>query len=64
LRKYIRPYRLGLDDDKYLKRLEGGKKTHQRSAYETYQEFYINSKYIAGNDFKNTGSIDIRLNNL
>ena len=27
-RKYIRPRRLGLDEDTYLKRLEGGQKTH------------------------------------
>lgn len=35
-RKYIRPRRLGLDENTYLNRLEGGKKTHQRAQYETY----------------------------
>jgi hypothetical protein len=61
-RKYIRPRRLGLDLDVYLNRLEGGKKTHQRTQYETYQEFYINSKYMAGTIFTDSASIDLRLN--
>lgn len=61
-RKYIRPRRLGLDENTYLNRLEGGKKTHQRRQYETYQEFYINSKYIAGTAFTDGASIDMRLN--
>lgn len=61
-RKYIRPRRLGLDQDTYLKRLEGGKKKHQRTQYETYQEFYIDSKYIAGTSFNQSTSIDMRLN--
>ena len=61
-RKYIRPRRLGLDQDTYLKRLEGGKKIHQRTQYETYQEFYIDSKYIAGTSFNQSTSIDMRLN--
>ena len=67
LRKYIRPYRLGLDGkegNKFLEKLDGGKKTHQRDAYETYQEFYINSKYITGNDFNPSAAIDMRLNKL
>ena len=59
---YIRPRRLGLDQDTYLKRLEGGKKIHQRTQYETYQEFYIDSKYIAGTSFNQSTSIDMRLN--
>lgn len=57
-RKYIRPRRLGLDEDIYLKRLEGGKKTHQRAQYETYQNIYQNSKYKTG--ISNT-YIDLRL---
>ena len=61
-RKYIRPRRLGLDSDTYLNRLEGGKKTHQRRQFETYQEFYMNSKYIAGTPFTDGASIDMRLN--
>lgn len=59
---YIRPRRLGLDVDTYLNRLEGGKKTHQRRQFETYQEFYMNSKYIAGTPFTDGASIDMRLN--
>jgi hypothetical protein len=61
-RKYIRPRRLGLDQDTYLKRLEGGKKEHQRTQYETYQSFYIDSKYVAGTSFNQSTSIDMRLN--
>lgn len=62
MRKYIRPRRLGLDKDTYLERLEGGKKTHQRKQYETYQQFYTNSKYLAGNEFNDSTSLDMRLN--
>lgn len=61
-RKYIRPRRLGLDEDTYLNRLEGGRKTHQRKQYETYQEFYLNSKYVAGTEFTEGAAIDLRLN--
>ena len=35
--------------DTFLDMLEGGKKTHQRKQYETYQNMYISSKYF-GND--------------
>ena len=59
---YIRPRRLGLDEKTYLDRLEGGRKTHQRNQYETYQEFYLNSKYIAGTPFTDGAAIDLRLN--
>lgn len=59
---YIRPRRLGLDEDTYLNRLEGGKKTHQRNQYETYQDFYINSKYIASAQFTESTAVDLRLN--
>ena len=61
-RKYIRPRRLGLDEDTYLKRLEGGQKTHQRTQFEKYQEFYMNSKYVAGLVFDDASSINLRLN--
>lgn len=43
-RKYFRPYEIYNNKD-YLSRLAGGKKTHQRKQYETYQEQYISSKY-------------------
>ena len=62
-RKYIRPRRLGLDgDNTFIQRLEGGKKTHQRQQYETYQSYYIDSKYCSGASFNDTGSFDMRLN--
>ena len=61
-RKYVRPRRLGLDEDTYLKRLEGGQKTHQRNQFEKYQEFYMNSKYVAGTKFEQSGAINLRLN--
>lgn len=67
---YVRPRRIGLDaDNKFIKRLEGGKKVHQRNQYETYQGFYIDSKYVSNDpsdkpsslDFQPTGSLDMRL---
>lgn len=62
-RKYIRPRRLGLDGAKtFIQRLEGGLKTHQRQQYENYQGYYIDSKYCSGASFKDTGSLDMRLN--
>lgn len=61
-RKYIRPRRLGLDENTYLKRLEGGKKVHQRTQYEKYQHFYIGSKYISGPQFNDASSVNLRLN--
>ena len=59
---YIRPRRLGLDENTFLERLEGGKKTHQRRQYENYQEFYLDSKYLAGTQFTDSASVDMRLN--
>ena len=59
---YIRPRTLGLDVDTFLNRLEGGKKTHQRAQYEKYQEFYLNSRYLAGPGFSDSTAIDMRLN--
>lgn len=59
---YIRPRRLGLDENTFLNRLEGGKKTHQRRQYENYQEFYLNSKYLAGTQFTDSTCVEMRLN--
>lgn len=44
-RKYLRPYEI-YDDQMFLPMHEGGQKTHQRNQYETYQDFYISSKYF------------------
>lgn len=60
-RKYLRPRRLGFDgDSSYLARLQGGKKTHQRNQYETYQEYYMSSKYLTSPAFG--GVLDFRAN--
>lgn len=61
-RKYLRPRQLGLDQQTYLNRLEGGRKTHQRTQFETYHGFYINSKYVASTDFTDSGGLEFRLN--
>lgn len=62
-RKYIRPRRLGLDgSNKFIQRLEGGKKTHQRNQFETYHGYYMDSKYCVGDAFFETGAVDMRLN--
>ena len=58
-RKYIRPRKI-YSDSMFLSMLEGGKKTHQRKQYETYQNYYISSKY-EGKECKNS-SIIIRGN--
>lgn len=63
-RKYFRPNKL-FNNKTFLSRLDGGKKTHQRKQYETYQDIYLASKYKAGdfNDSKTSGvTLDIRLN--
>lgn len=44
-RLYKRPLEV-YNEKNYLSMLEGGKKTHQRRQYETYQEMYISSKYF------------------
>lgn len=44
-RKYIRPYEV-YNDDMFLDMHEGGKKTYQRKQYETYQNYYVSSKYF------------------
>jgi len=62
IRKYIRPRQLGLDQQTYLDRLEGGRKTHQRAQFETYHGFYINSRYVASTDFTDSGGLEFRLN--
>lgn len=51
-RKYIRPFEL-YSDSMFIGMLEGGKKTHQREQYETYQGPYISSKYF-GTSTKNS----------
>ena len=43
-RKYIRPWEI-FNNNSYLPRLEGGKKTYQRAQYENYQNLYMNSQY-------------------
>ena len=46
-RKYRRPRELGLDSSNfYTNMLAGGKKTHQRKQFETYQETYMSSQYL------------------
>lgn len=49
-RLYLRPREI-YGNDEFLTKLAGGKKTHQRKQYETYQELYINSKYGTSNSF-------------
>lgn len=44
-RKYVRPLEI-YGDSMFVDMLEGGQKTHQRKQYETYQNYYISSKYI------------------
>lgn len=44
-RKYIRPYEV-YNTRMFLEMHEGGKKTYQRKQYETYQNYYISSKYF------------------
>lgn len=43
-RLYLRPRQV-YGDETFVPMLEGGKKTHQRRQYETYQNYYIDSKY-------------------
>lgn len=62
MRKYLRPRQLGLDEQTFLNRLEGGRKGHQRTQFETYQEFYMNSKYVAGTAFSDSAGVEFRLN--
>lgn len=58
-RKYFRP-REFFNDSTYLEKLAGGKKTHQRKRFETYQGYYIDSKYV-GTDINNN-NINLRAN--
>lgn len=60
-RKYIRPYEV-YSDSTYLDMLEGGKKTHQRRQYETYQEIYLATKYRSSAIYNKNNSIYIRGN--
>lgn len=43
-RKYFRPHEI-YGEDMFIDMLAGGKKTHQRKQFETYQDIYISSKY-------------------
>lgn len=43
-RKYRRPYEI-YDETMFNSMMEGGKKTHQRAQFETYQDIYMSSKY-------------------
>ena len=45
-RKYIRPLEI-YGSRMYVDMLEGGQKTHQRTQFETYQDYYISSKYAS-----------------
>ena len=58
-RKYFRPAEV-YGDKTYLPRLDGGKKTHQRKQYETYQHTYIDSKF--GGSTTLSGNIQLRAN--
>lgn len=44
-RKYVRPLEI-YGDSMFVDMLEGGLKTHQRKQYETYQNYYMASKYF------------------
>ena len=44
-RKYVRPLEI-YGDSMFVDMLEGGQKTHQRNQYETYQNYYVSSKYV------------------
>ena len=44
-RKYVRPLEI-YGDSMFVDMLEGGQKVHQRKQYETYQDYYMSSKYI------------------
>ncbi len=59
-RKYLRPHRLG--DSSFLTKLEGGKKDSQRENYETYQSYYLKTKYSEPTDLEATGSLFFRCN--
>ena len=43
-RLYERPYEV-YNEDMFLSMMEGGLKTHQRNQFETYQDYYMSSKY-------------------
>ena len=58
-RKYFRP-REFFSDSTYIEKLAGGKKTHQRKRFETYQGYYIDSKYV-GTDINNN-NVNLRAN--
>lgn len=63
VKKYLRPRQMGLDGEgAYVARLDGGKKTHQRNQYETYQDFYLKSRYQTDNFRLASAALNMRLN--
>lgn len=58
-RKYLRPKEV-YGATQFLPMLEGGKKTHQRRQYETYQEAYMSSEYHGS--MCQSSIVDIRAN--
>lgn len=58
-RKYLRPKEI-YGATQFLPMLEGGKKTHQRRQFETYQEAYMSSEY--GGLLCKSSLVDIRAN--
>jgi hypothetical protein len=54
---------MGLDAaGAYVMRLDGGKKTHQRTQYENYQDFYLKSRYQTPDFRSESAGLDLRLN--
>ena len=60
-RKYLRP-RLVYGSNDYIGMLEGGKKTHQRKQFEKYQDYYMSTKYSAGDGANDSMAIFFRAN--
>lgn len=63
VKKYLRPRQMGMDGEgAYVMRLDGGKKTHQRNQYETYQDFYLKSRYQTDSFRLASAALNMRLN--
>ena len=63
VKKYLRPRNMGLDSGgSYVIRLDGGKKTHQRTQYETYHDFYLKSRYQTSDFRSSSSALEMRLN--
>ena len=63
IKQYLRPRNMGLDAaGSYVVRLDGGKKTHQRTQYEHYQDFYLKSRYQTSDFRSQSAALDLRLN--